>query len=78
MSTSIVNRVTGEVLTVELELGEDVWVRNEHGDIEQAKRVHFPLERWRPMGTLEGGTDVPPPLGQPRNNSPELTQSPTP
>ena len=59
MSKAIVNRVTGEALTVELELGEDLWLRDEHGDIEQAKRNHFPLERWRFVGSYEVVDDTP-------------------
>lgn len=59
MSKAIVNCVTGETLTVELELGEDLWLRDEYGDIEQAKRNHFPLERWRFVGSSEVVDDTP-------------------
>lgn len=78
MSQSIVNRVTGETLTVELELGEDVWVRNERGDIEQALRSHFPLERWHFVGTLESVDDVPVPRVPTCNLHHAPTQSPNP
>lgn len=46
MITRIVNRQTGEVLTVELALGNQVWLRNMAGAIEQAALDQFPSERW--------------------------------
>lgn len=59
MSKQVINRLTGEELKVELELGEDLWLRNEHGEIEHALRIHLPLERWRFVGTLPTVDDVP-------------------
>ncbi|MFV3292441.1 MULTISPECIES: hypothetical protein [Pseudomonas] len=59
MSTRVINRLTGEELKVELELGEHLWLRNMHDDIEHALRIHLPLERWRFVGTLPAVDDVP-------------------
>lgn len=59
MSKEIVNRLTGEVLTVELELGERLWVSSPMGEVVPAMRAHFPLERWRFVGTSASIDDIP-------------------
>lgn len=59
MSKQVINRLTGEELKVELELGEHLWLRNEHGEVEHALRTHLPLERWCFVDTLPTVDDVP-------------------
>jgi hypothetical protein len=59
MSQTIVNRLTGETLSVYLDLGDDLWLCNEAGDIEHAQRAHFPLERWRFDGARDAGDNIP-------------------
>jgi hypothetical protein len=59
MSQTITNRITGETLTVYLELGDDLWLRDEGGEIEHVERAHLPAERWCFDGTRNAGDDVP-------------------
>lgn len=40
------NRANGERLTIELEIGPQLWVRDQHGAIESVNRDHLPAERW--------------------------------
>jgi hypothetical protein len=42
----VVNRANGERLTVELEIGPQLWVRDQQGAIESVSREHLPAERW--------------------------------
>ncbi len=65
MSKTIVNRKTKEVLMVELELGDDIWVRDQRGHTTKAHRTHFPLERWQFNGTSPLVDDVPVRLAAP-------------
>jgi hypothetical protein len=59
MSQTITNRLTGETLTVYLELGDDLWLRNEAGDIEHAERAQLPADRWHFEGVRGAGDDIP-------------------
>lgn len=58
----VVNRVSGERLVVELEIGPLLWLRSDSGDVEQARIEHLPAERWAFMEA--GGSYVD--LSQPR------------
>lgn len=44
---AVVNRGTGERLSVELEIGQTLWVRDDRGQIEKVERDHLPAERWQ-------------------------------
>lgn len=44
---AVVNRGTGERLSVELEIGQTLWVRDGRGQIEKVERDHLPVERWQ-------------------------------
>ena len=59
MSQTVTNRITGESLTVYLELGEDLWLINESGEIEHVKRDHLPVDRWCFDGFHGAGDDIP-------------------
>lgn len=59
MTTAIVNRMDGEVLHVELELGGQLWLRNESGQVEKVKVEHLPLERWAFEGAGANVDDLP-------------------
>ncbi|WP_426237551.1 hypothetical protein [Pseudomonas sp. TWP3-2] len=41
------NLVTDEELIVVRVQGDELWLRNEAGEIEHALREHLPAERWR-------------------------------
>lgn len=44
---AVVNRGTGERLSVELEIGQTLWVRDGLGQIERVERDQLPEERWQ-------------------------------
>lgn len=62
MTVAVQNRKTGEELLVLLEIGDDLWLRNDRGETERARRQHFPLERWCFIGEHPAVDDVPVPL----------------
>jgi len=47
MIYAIENRITGETLAIELEIGPSWWVRDRNGLVIEAARDQFPPERWR-------------------------------
>lgn len=51
----VVNRTSGERLSIELELGPLLWLRDERGGVEQARREHLPAEQWE---FIEEGSNV--------------------
>lgn len=59
MSQTITNRLTGETLTVYLELGDDLWLLNQAGEIEHVEREHLPADRWCFEGAHGAGDDIP-------------------
>ncbi|QIB08999.1 hypothetical protein GZ982_30080 (plasmid) [Pseudomonas fluorescens] len=46
MSQIVTNRLTGESLTVYLELGDELWLCNAAGEIEHVQRDQLPGDRW--------------------------------
>ncbi|MBD8671597.1 hypothetical protein [Pseudomonas lurida] len=44
---AVVNRGTGERLSVELEIGQTLWVRDGLGQVERVERDQLPEERWQ-------------------------------
>lgn len=55
----LVNRVNGERLTVELEIGPYLWVRDGQGAIESVSREHLPCERWAFIESGASNVDFP-------------------
>lgn len=49
MIHSVHNRVTGETLAIELEIGGTWWLRDKAGLVIEAERAHLPPERWQLM-----------------------------
>lgn len=47
MIHSVHNRVTGETLAIELEIGTTWWLRDKSGLVIEAEREHLPPERWQ-------------------------------
>lgn len=52
---AVVNRETGERLSVELEIGQALWVRNGLGQVEKVERDHLPEERWQVVVAQHAG-----------------------
>lgn len=65
---AVVNRSTGERLTVELEIGQSLWLLNDQGVIEKVDRAQLPAERWQiveadPADCWDGGGQLGRPSG---------------
>lgn len=58
MLREVVNRATAERLVVELEIGPQLWVRNQHGGIELVQRQHLPDEQWLFIETGVSNVDL--------------------
>lgn len=51
---AVVNRATGERLTVELEIGQSLWLLNDQGAVERVERSQLPAERWQILAADPG------------------------
>lgn len=58
MARYVENRANGERLTIELEIGPWLWVRDQHGAIEPVSREHLPAERWAFIETGASNVDL--------------------
>lgn len=47
VSQTLTNLQTGEELIIARVQGDELWLRNEAGELEHALRDHLPAERWR-------------------------------
>lgn len=59
MLSEVVSLTSGERLAVELEIGHQLWVRNERGTVETVSREHLPVEGWEFVEKGGSSVDLP-------------------